>query len=312
MAFVTIILCILPVSIRAQVNSKFYIYLCLGQSNMEGYARISTANINFVDERFCVLNTADSSERSLGQWYTAYPPIVRPGAGIGILDFFGPSMIEQLPNDVRVGVVPVAFGAGAPISCFDKDTAPLSNNTTVNTYFGGNAYTRLIEMALVAMKDGIVKGILFHQGEANCGEEDWPDKVKKIYNDILSDLKLEPSMVPLIAGELVNEDMGGACSVHNAIINKLPEIIPTAHVISSSGCPCLEDNTHFSVDGYKEMGNRFASEALRLLGKTTSIRAIEDKNCKDRTIYNLQGQKLEGHLKKQIYIFDGKLVLKSR
>ena len=52
----------------------------------------------------------------------------------------------------------------------------------------------------------------------------------------------------------------------NEIIATLPDVIPTAYVISSSGCPKAMDNIHFNAEGYRILGGRYAAKMLSLLG----------------------------------------------
>ena len=91
-------------------------------------------------------------------------------------------------------------------------------------------------------------------------------KVKTIYTNLLNDLDLSANAVPLLAGELVNADQGGACASMNKIIGTLPQVIPTAHVISSAGCTDSRDNLHFNAEGYRKLGKRYAAAMLSLLG----------------------------------------------
>jgi lysophospholipase L1-like esterase len=132
--------------------------------------------------------------------------------------------------------------------------------------YNGNPYGRLVELAKVAQKSGVIKGILMHQGESNTGDATWPVKVKGVYDNLLNDLNLKASKVPLLAGEVVNADQGGVCASMNKIIATLPEVIPTAHVISSKGCTDGPDNLHFDAAGYRKLGKRYADEMLALLG----------------------------------------------
>ena len=44
--------------------------------------------------------------------------------------------------------------------------------------------------------------------------------VKKIYEDILTELNLKAEDVPLFVGELERADMGGGCSSHNNVVAK--------------------------------------------------------------------------------------------
>ncbi len=106
---------------RADVDPNFHIYLCFGQSNMEGNAQWEAVD-NDVDARFQMLATTDFSnpKRTLGNWYTADCPIVSPVGKLGPTDYFGRTMVAAMPTDVKIGVVAVAMG-GSPIEMFDKD-----------------------------------------------------------------------------------------------------------------------------------------------------------------------------------------------
>jgi alpha-L-fucosidase 2 len=121
-------------------------------------------------------------------------------------------------------------------------------------------------MAKVAQKDGVIKGILLHQGESNTNDKEWPNKVKGIYENLLKDLNLKAEDVPLIAGEVVPADQKGVCASMNKIIDELPQTIPTAHVVSSTNCVARQDHLHFTPAGYRELGRRYAEVTLPLLG----------------------------------------------
>jgi len=254
-------------------NKKFYIYLCLGQSNMEGNARKFEAQDSIVDSRFKVMETVDcpNLNRIKGNWYTAVPPLCRCNTGLTPSDYFGKTMVANLPKDITVGVINVAIG-GCKIELFDKDnyqtyisTAPDWMKNMIKEY-DGNPYARLVEMAKLAQKDGVIKGILLHQGESNTNDSIWPQKVKGVYDNLIKDLNLNPKNVPLLAGELVNTDQKGACASMNKIIATLPKIITNSYVIPSTGCTGIPDHLHFTADGYRELGKRYAAQMLSLLG----------------------------------------------
>ena len=80
---------------------------------------------------------------------------------------------------------------------------------------------QLVEMAKLAQKDGVIKGILLHQGESNTNDSIWTRKVKVIYDNLIKDLHLKAKKVPLLAGEVVNADQGGVCASMNKIIATL-------------------------------------------------------------------------------------------
>ena len=259
---------------RAEVDPNFYIYICFGQSNMEGNAQWEAQDVGNVDSRFQMLATCnfDNPKRTLGNWYTAECPIVSPVGKLGPTDYFGRTMVKELP-DKKIGVIAVAMG-GSPIEMFDKDLyeQKMKDNpnewwvTLAKRHYGGNPYGRIIEMAKKAQEVGVIKGILLHQGCSNNGDEKWPGMVKKIYKDMLSDLGLKAADIPIFVGETEYENMGGGCSWHNHVVAKIPEVIPTGHVVSAEGIPGNgTDPWHFSAAGYRTFGKRYAEKVLDVM-----------------------------------------------
>ena len=272
--FITVLFCASGLLItncaEKTADPDFHIYLCFGQSNMEGQGVISDQDKQ-VDDRFLVMQAVDCPElgRKRGVWRTAIPPLSQCNTGLSPTDYFGRTLIENLPKNVKVGVINVAVG-GCDIRLFDKNIYQDYDSTYVQDWFldkvkiyGGNPYKHLVELAKISQKDGLIKGILLHQGETNTGDEDWPFYVAKIYKDLMNDLSLNPSEVPILAGEVVSVQ-GSCCSSMNPIINSLPEVIKTSHVISSRKCSAM-DNAHFDAEGYREMGRRYGAKMLEIL-----------------------------------------------
>jgi len=253
-------------------DTNLWIFLCFGQSNMEGFPGVQEQDKTNVDDRFQLLASVDfpNMDRKKDNWYTAVPPLCRPGCGLCPADYFGRTLVANLPKNIRVGVVVVAV-AGCKIELFEKtnyeayaSTAPSWMKPIIKTY-GGDPYQYLVDMGKLAQKDGVIKGILLHQGESNSGDKEWPNKVKGIYDNLLQDLNLKAADVPLLAGELVAKDQGGACAGMNPIIDDLPKTIPTAHVISATGCT-KANSLHFNPAGYRLLGTRYGETMLSIMG----------------------------------------------
>ena len=268
---------------------QFYVYLCFGQSNMEGNAT-PEAQDKTVDPRFQMLACVDfsSPKRKMGEWYTATPPLVRQGTGLGMADYFGRTMVANLPENVKVGVVDVALGGTKIEGFISEEVAGYIKNEAdwLKNYFkayNNDPYKRMVDMAKIAQQTGVIKGILLHQGESNNGQSDWPKKVKLIYDRLMNDLNLNPEEVPLFVGETVSQAAGGACWHHNSVIAKVPNVIPNSYVISSADCPQKGDGLHFTAQGYRIMGQRYAKAALKVLG----IEAQIDEPTKPASAYAL-------------------------
>ena len=292
-----VLLTTLAVGAKADVDPNFYIYLCFGQSNMEGNAQPQSVDKQYVDPRFQMLATTNfnSPKRTMGEWYTATCPIVSPWGGLGMADYFGRTMVAALPSNVRVGVVDVAIG-GIAIEGFMSDkigdllkSADGWQKERIIAY-GSDPYRRLVDMGKKAQEVGVIKGILLHQGCSNNGQSDWPEKVKGIYEGILAELGLDAKDVPLFVGETLRQDQGGSCYQHNTVVAKMPSVVPTSYVVSSSGIPGNgQDPWHFSAAGYRTFGKRYAYEALKVMGREPKVDADYEMNDNLKKFFQVTG-----------------------
>lgn len=250
-------------------DPNFHIYLCFGQSNMAGAGDIESQDLT-VNSRFQFMKPQDCASRGqlAGNWYTAVPPLWGCTGGLGPADYFGRTMVTNLPSNVKVGVIVVAI-PGCKIELFGKTGYQgLDTYNNVPSKYAGSAYAWLVDLAKKAQTAGVIKGILLHQGESNLNDQAWPTKVKGIYDNLMTDLNLNASQTPLLAGELLYQNFGSCCSGQNTIIAKLPSVLPNSHVISASGLPG-KDVYHFNSAGVRTFGVRYADKMLSLYPKGT-------------------------------------------
>ncbi|HLW21083.1 MAG TPA: sialate O-acetylesterase [Cyclobacteriaceae bacterium] len=268
---ILVVLCSFRSTAAQAQDPNFYIFLSFGQSNMEGHSRYEPQD-TVANDRFLVLQAVDCPDlgRELGSWYPAVPPITRCNTGITPTDYFGKTLAESLPDSIKIGIINVSVG-GCKIELFEKDnyesyveTAPGWMKGMLAQY-DDNPYERLVELGKLAQQDGVIKGVLLHQGESNTGDTTWPSKVAGVYDNLLKDLGLAPNSIPLLAGELVSAEQGGKCASMNPIIGQLPSVIPNAHVISSEGCEAIPDGLHFSAEGYRLLGSRYGERMSAIL-----------------------------------------------
>ena len=255
-------------------DPNFYIFLCFGQSNMEGNARPEAQDLKSPGPRFLLMPAVDFPEmgRKQGEWCEAIPPLCRPGTGLTPADWFGRTLVESLPENIKIGVIHVAIGGidikgflPDSIDNYVKNKAPGWMKGMLAAY-DNNPYQRLVTLAKKAQKDGVIKGILMHQGETNTGDPKWAGMVQRVYDNLCADLQLKPEDVNLYAGNIVQAGGQGVCIGCKKQIDELPQTLHTAQVISSDDCSNGPDRLHFDAAGYRELGCRYGEAVARHLG----------------------------------------------
>ncbi|MDR2582416.1 MAG: sialate O-acetylesterase [Fibromonadaceae bacterium] len=288
-------------SVAAAANS-FDVYIAFGQSNMQGPAEIR-AQDKEVNERFQVLNvvagTYAKENRAKGQWYKAVPPLIIPDAnlvnylglniGLSPANYFGVKLVEKAPENIKIGVIPVASGDLA-LAAFHKTRGDqyynkqnVANGRPSDTEMSGmkrykdagyaNLYDAIIKNAKIAQNGGgIIKGIIVHQGESGVGQTGitWANMLKEIYEDILKDLGLEANSIPIVLGQLWNSGTGpdGLLNLDNRIQNTIPK----AYVVSTKDCGGRTgngqpDNIHFGSAGIQLLGERYGEKMFEMVYK---------------------------------------------
>ncbi len=247
-------------------DPNFHIYIAFGQSNMEGNPAIEEEDLEIPDNYFMMQTANGNSERQVGEWYPAIPPLANSNAKLSLADYFGRNMVwlQQESNpDIKIGLIVVAV-AGSSIKGFDKDTCDeyYANEASwmqnIAAQYDGNPYQRIIDMAKKAQEDGVIKGIIMHQGETDAGNSAWPTMVKKVYDDMIADLNLGDN-IPLLAGQTVGNN--------NSNIKNLPNQSENFYEISSEGFDGdVEHNNaiHFTAANNREFGKRYAEKMIEV------------------------------------------------
>ncbi|RZF58705.1 sialate O-acetylesterase [Sphingobacterium corticibacterium] len=230
-------------------DPNFHIYILAGQSNMAGYGYLTDIhpilNIKYADvsdDRILVLNAEN-------EWKTAIHPL-HPGenenAGVGPGLDFAIKMLEDADPKIKIGLIPTAKG-----------------DSNVGHWIpGGSLYGPSIGKSLFAQTDGVIKGVLYLQGEADAFANTtvgWGDKVKLIIQGYRKELQ-DPNLKFLI-GE-IGRDFNGKESF-TLINNQIPELIqsvPNTYKISSEGLTDRGDALHFDSKSATQLGIRYAEQ----------------------------------------------------
>ncbi len=224
---------------------KLHIYLLIGQSNMAGRAPLSD-DLSGVIDRCYLLNGQD-------EWEPARNPLnrystIRKNLGMQRLGpgySFVRAMLEQ-DASMQIGVIVNARG-GSSIREWAK---------------GSKAYNDAIMRTIKAREDGVLKGVLWHQGESDAHDEAYMEKLAALIADLRTDLG-DPNL-PFVAGQLLYDtETRPHTRPINELLAGLPAAMPFTGCVLSDGLTSF-DNLHFDTRSALILGQRYAEEMKRI------------------------------------------------
>lgn len=227
------------------------VYLLIGQSNMAGRGT-PDAQSQIVSDAVLMLDKTNN-------WVTAKDPLHfdKPAAGVGPAISFAQAMLQGNKN-IQIGLVPCAWG-GSPIKVWQPGVP----------YFEHFPYDEAIARAKIAMQKGVLKGILWHQGESDNDPkkaEVYLEKLKALVANLRRDLNA-PNL-PFVAGEI---GYFNKVNYINQIVNELPAEIENTAVVSAMDLTDRGDHLHFDTASARELGKRYAA-AMQKLGQNPSMK----------------------------------------
>jgi hypothetical protein len=230
------------------VDSNFHLYLLIGQSNMAGRG-VWDEESKKQDPKILMLN-------SNNHWVAAIDPVHfdKPSiAGVGPAISFAKEMLGN-NKKIKIGLIPCALG-GSPIKVWEPKEMYLNN---FHPYDDAIARTKL------AMKNGVLKGILWHQGESDNDSMHaaiYMSKLTVLIERLRIDLN-QPGL-PFVAGEIgyFNKD-----NFINPVIDQLPQHVAGTAVVSAKDLTDKGDHLHFNTASARELGKRYAEAMKKLQG----------------------------------------------
>ena len=238
-----------PKSLPAKGN--FYIFLMAGQSNMAGRGIIE-AEDTLSNPLVLTLNKNN-------EWVYAKEPLhyYEPGrTGLDCGLSFGKEISKKLGNQITIGLVPCAIG-GSSIEQWLGDS----------TYRGVTLYSNFLQKAKAASQYGIIKGMLWHQGESNTGTKnhvDYKNKLKSFFSKVRTDLQQRdmPIYLGLLGLYLTNSSFPYRDEI-NKDIKELSQTDNKIYLVKTSDFTHLKDTIHFDSRSQRMMGKRFAKAAYK-------------------------------------------------
>ncbi len=257
--YITVLLLFLSFHLSAQ-NNQYDLYLLIGQSNMAGRGKVEAQDT--------VVNPSVFTLNKNNEWVPAKDPIHfdKSMAGVGLGRTFGIEMAKAHPN-TKIGLIPCAVG-GSPIDAWK----PGGYHEQTNSYPWNDMEKRLKK----ALKDGTLKGILWHQGESDSNPEKCYEYEAKLKDLIARVRKLADAPgAPFVAGEIgrfhikLNKEKyqkmkPAPAQVVMKAAKKVVKDDRNAAFVSSKNLTHRGDETHFNSASYRELGKRYAKAMLQL------------------------------------------------
>ncbi|MEO6000765.1 MAG: sialate O-acetylesterase [Chitinophagaceae bacterium] len=238
------------ISLSAQTNEKpdpdFHLYLLAGQSNMAGRGPVD-AESKIINQQIFMLDKNN-------KWVPATDPVHfdKPNVvGVGPAISFAKEMLGN-NKKIKIGLIPCAVG-GSPIRVWSPDSVYLPPF---------HPYDDAISRTKIARQSGVLKGIIWHQGESDNNKEGviiYMKRLKELIERFRLDL-LVPDL-PFVAGEIgyFKND-----TRINNIIDSLPGRVPKTAVVRAKDLKDKGDQTHFDTPSARELGKRYATEMKKL------------------------------------------------
>ncbi|GAF03335.1 sialate O-acetylesterase [Saccharicrinis fermentans] len=221
------------------------IYLLIGQSNMAGRAPFKEHDKDTLKNVFLYTGNDsilwEKAANPLNKYSTIRKNISMQKMGPGYT--FAQTMASQSKNPI--GLVVNAKG-GSNIQSW----AP-----------GTTFYNEAVRRTKEALKQGQLKGIIWHQGEANASKyKQYIPQIIALIQALRKDFN-QPNL-PFVAGQLSEDKINR--KNFNQMILTLPGKIKNVGIATSENMTTI-DQTHFNSASQRILGKRYAAEMLRLL-----------------------------------------------
>ena len=226
------------------------LFLLIGQSNMAGRGVPEAADKQPIEGVYMLTKEMT--------WAPAVDPLHfdKPDiAGVGIGRSFAGTLRFLKPN-AKIGLIPAAFGG-----------------TSLDEWKpGGKLYTDAVARAKKAMESGRLRGILWHQGEADSASARTASNYRQRWIRFMENLRadLHAENVPVVVGQLGefyspgNGGKGTYADVVNEQLATLVVAAPKVGFASSAGLKHKGDVVHFDTAALREFGVRYALAFLAL------------------------------------------------
>ena len=232
-------------------KENVWVFIMAGQSNMAGRG--------IVEKEDTVPNKRILSVNNTGRIVVAKEPLhfYEPnltGLDCGVM--FARTLIKEIQDSILILMVPTAVG-GSSISQWLGDS----------THRGVPLLSNFFKHVEIGKQFGVIKGILWHQGESDANESNIPHHKKRM-GELFSKFRAAVGNdgLPVMVGELgFFSDNPVNFSLLNKAIHEYAAEDKNCSVISTKDLKDKGDHLHFNSKAQREMGKRFAKAYLKVL-----------------------------------------------
>jgi hypothetical protein len=226
-------------------KKKIWVFIMAGQSNMAGRGQVEPQD-TVTNPRILALNRNGEAVLAKEPLNLNEPAMVGLDCGVS----FAKKMLEFCPPDVSILLVHTAVGGSSIRKWIDDSVyreVPLFSNFK----------KRLGE----AKKLGIIKGVIWHQGEADANAKGLPvhqNNLKHLFGMMRKEAGQRK--MPVLMGELgyFSKTVHEQFMQMNEVFRAYSKTDSRTAVVSTEGLVHKGDFLHFNTEGQRELGKRYA------------------------------------------------------
>ena len=234
---------------KMPAKSNTWVFILAGQSNMAGYA--------FVEPQDTIPDNRVLSINSKGELILAKEPLSfydpnTSSLGCGLA--FGKTLAQEIPDSISILIIPTAI-----------------SGTSIQDWLGDSTrgqvslLSNFREKVAIGSKYGIIKAILWHQGENDANQErtaKYPARLSQLTSVFRT--MAQNDTLPILMGELGSySEHDQAWQLINQVIRNHCKQDNNASIINTQDLKDKGDKVHFNSESQREMGKRFANAYLK-------------------------------------------------
>ena len=234
-------------------KEKVWIFIMAGQSNMAGRGIVEPQD-TLSHPRILTINRNNEIILAKEPLHFYEPNLTGLDCGLSL----GRQLIKNIDNSISILLIPAAIGGSSTLQWLGDS---LHRNVKLLSNFR--------EKIELAKTNGTMKGIVWHQGEADTETALIPgyeERLTKLFSQLRA-YAGDPKL-PILIGELGSfSDNQANWDMINHAIHSYASKDKNAFVINTQDLKPKEDKIHFNSEAQRVMGERMANEFVRILKK---------------------------------------------